>query len=123
MYITLTLCYPACAHHRKTLSIRLLAVGFNNLDGCSGLFRPALLQTGCVPAASPFTLQVSSRVGDTGTGSVNPCWYQARAREPVRVADTGTGTRAGYHATDEHGFPCTSISLLSTLYSPVSVIL
>jgi len=51
MYITLTLCYPACAHHQKTLSIRLLAVGFNNLDGCSGLFRPALLQTGCVYAA------------------------------------------------------------------------
>jgi len=29
----------------------------------------------------------------------------------VRVPDTGTGTRAGYHATDAHGFPCTSLSL------------
>jgi len=28
----------------------------------------------------------------------------------VRVPDTGTGTRAGYHATDAHGFPCTSLS-------------
>ena len=26
------------------------------------------------------------------------------------VGDTGTGTRAGYHATDVHGFPCTSLS-------------
>jgi len=45
MYITLTLCCPACVHHRKTLSIRLLAVSFNNLDGRSGLFRSAPLQT------------------------------------------------------------------------------
>jgi len=27
------------------------------------------------------------------------------------VPDTGTGTRAGYHATDPHGFLCTSLSL------------
>jgi len=51
IYFTLTLCYPACGHHRKTLSIRLLAVGFDNLDGRSGLFRPAPLQTCCVNAA------------------------------------------------------------------------
>ena len=34
------------------------------------------------------------------------------ATEPVCVPDTGMGTRAGYHATDKHGFPCTSLSLL-----------
>jgi len=28
----------------------------------------------------------------------------------LRVPDTGAGTRAGYHATDAHGFPCTSLS-------------
>jgi len=32
----------------------------------------------------------------------------------MRVPDTGTGTRAGYHATDAHGFPCTSLSLYSS---------
>jgi len=62
----------------------------------------------CRPAA--FTQQVCSGVGDTGTGSLYPCRYEANAREPVHVPDTGTGTRAGYHATDVHGFPCTSLS-------------
>jgi len=71
--MTLTLCCPACAHHRKTLSIRLLAVGFNKLDGRSGLFRPALLQTDCVYAAG---LQRSR-------------WYQHRLVSGMR-----TGSRA-----------------------------
>jgi len=86
---TLTLCYPACAHHRKTLKIRLLAVGFNNLDGRSGLFRPAPLQ--CRPAA--FMQQVCSGVGDTGTGSGNTR-TGSRAVATANMAGYCTGTRA-----------------------------
>jgi len=36
----------------------------------------------CRPAA--FMHQVCSGVGDTGTSSGNPCWYQACARVPVQ---------------------------------------
>jgi len=103
MYRSLTLCYPACGHHRKTLSIRLLAVGFNNLDVRSGLLRPAPLQTCCIYAAG---LQRSR-------------WYRHGFREPVLVSGTRMGSRAvatanmaGYctgtcaHAWYRHGNPC-----------------
>ena len=51
---------------KKTL-IRLLAVGFNNLDGRSGLFPPAPLQTCCVYAAGLQRSRVL--VSGTRTGS------------------------------------------------------
>jgi len=94
--MTLTLCYPACVHHRKTLSIHLLAVGFNNLDGRSRLFQPALLQTCCIYAAG---LQRSR-------------WYWYGFPVPVPVWGKCTGSRAVAQAANGwllHGNPCTCL--------------
>jgi len=63
------LCYPACGHHWKTLSIRLLAVGFNNLDDCSG-------------------------VGDTGTVLGTRTGFRAVATANMAGYCTGTRVRA-----------------------------
>jgi len=90
----------ACTHHRKTLSIRLLAVGFNNLDGRSGLFRPALLQTCCdfLPVPVSGTRTGSRAVAQIANGwqlHGNPCACLIPAREPVLVITllTLTGSR------------------------------
>ena len=104
------LCHPACAHHRKTLSSACLPSVLITLMAIWWLFPPALLQTGCVYAAG---LQRSR-------------WYRHEFPEPVpvsgmctgsravakpasgwllRVPDTGAGTRAGYHATDNIRVP------------------
>jgi len=95
IYITLTLCYPACAHHRTTLSIRLLAVGFNNLDGCSGLFRPAWVPG---PVLVSGTRTGSRTVAQPSNGWLlhgNPCACLIPAREAVLVFTllTSTGSR------------------------------
>jgi len=84
IYITLTLCYPACAHHRKTQSVCWPSV-LITLMAVADYFGLHC----CRPAA--FMQQVCRGVGDTGTGSGT----RAHAR-----------TRAGIrHA---HGFRCSS---------------
>ena len=77
---TLMLCYPASVDNQKTLAIHVASVGFNNLDGQSGLFRSAPLQTCCVDAASLqqcrwYWLQ-------------NPCWVSHYwcTRVPCKVS-------------------------------------